>query len=160
MMPPVKTPAVRPRRDEDLTALLTVLRRVHDADGYPVRWHEPAAAWLTPDNTELAWTAVLGDVPAGHVALESNEGGALHVARLFLDPGARGQGLAELLLAAVTGAAGARPLSLEVHVRATAAIACYERLGWRRTGTHEARWTEADGTPALAHVYVAPERAD
>lgn len=151
---------VRPRTDADLPALVTVLRAVHERDGYPVHWHEPAADWLTPAGLLGAWVAVDAGQPVGHVLL-ANEAAGLSVGRLFVAPATRGLGLADLLLGVVEGEAARRgaPLTLEVHVAATGAIARYERRGWRRTGTHTAHWTEADGTPALAHRYVAPRHA-
>lgn len=151
---------VRPRTDADLPALVTVLRAVHERDGYPVHWHEPAADWLTPAGMLGAWVAVVGDEPVGHVLL-AGEAAGLSVGRLFVAPTARGLRLADLLLDVVEGEAARRgqPLTLQVHIAATAAISRYERRGWRRTGTHTAHWSEADGTPALAHRYVAPRHA-
>ncbi len=133
-----------------------MLRAVHGHDGYPVRWHEPADVWLTPASMVAAWVVV--DVTLlGHVVLEQHADG-LHVGRLFVAVEARGRGVGDLLLATVEAAAAGRPLSLEVHATAAAAIARYERRGWRRTGTHVAGWRERDGTPACAHRYVAPVR--
>jgi GNAT superfamily N-acetyltransferase len=150
-------PSVRARQDADLPVLVHALRAVHERDGYPVRWHEPAADWLTPLGTVGAWVGLLEASPVAHAVLEEHETG-LVVGRLFVGPAARGRGLAGLLLEAAESEARHRgqPLSLEVQVRATAAIALYERRGWRRTDTHQAGWTELDGTPAIAYRYAAP----
>ena len=148
---------LRPRVDDDLPAAVAALRAVHERDGYPVRWHEPADAWLSPAGTVAAWVVVDGAALLGHLVLEAHDDG-LHVGRLFVAVDARGRGVADLLLAAVEAAARERrqPLSLEVHVTAAAAIARYERRGWSRTGTHVAGWLERDGSPAEAHRYEAP----
>ncbi len=148
---------LRPRTEADLPAAVAVLREVHERDGYPVRWHEPAGTWLTPEETVAAWVVVDGAALLGHVVLEARDDG-LHVGRLFVACDARGRGVADLLLAAVEADAQARqqPLTLEVHVTAAAAITRYERRGWTRTGTHVAGWLERDGSPARAHRYAAP----
>ncbi|MFI6810798.1 GNAT family N-acetyltransferase [Nonomuraea sp. NPDC050328] len=80
---------------------------------------------------------------------------AAEVIRLFVTPAARGRGLAaRLLTTARTATAG--PLSLEVSSEAEAAITLYERLGWRRIGSHRATWLNAAGEPALLHHYLSP----
>lgn len=146
---------VRPRVEGDLSDLVAALARVHQVDGYPVHARNVTASWLSPDGLQGAWTATVDGRPAGHIVLDRT-GAGLAVARLFVDTTDRGCGLADLLLDAVQAAAGSEPLTLEVHISATAAIARYERRGWVRTGIHDAAWTEANGTPARAYSYRAP----
>lgn len=152
---------VRERTDADLRAAVAVLRLVHERDGYPVHWQEPADAWLTPPQMRAGWVAVEDGGLLGHAVVEEDEGW-LTLARLFVAPGARGRGVADLLLDVVEQDAltSQRPLRLQVHESALAAITRYERRGWSRTGAHDASWFEADGvTRARAIAYVAPDRS-
>ncbi|MEW9550488.1 GNAT family N-acetyltransferase [Nonomuraea sp. NPDC050783] len=143
---------IRPRAPEDLEACVRALAQVHPADRYPVDWPDDPGAWLTPRGLHQAWVAAEGGAVLGHAGLTRD----LEVTRLFVVPAARGRGLAGLLLAALRDAAGDRPLTLEVSSEATAAIALYERAGWRRTGSSRATWLNAAGEPALLHHYASP----
>ncbi|MGW0807652.1 GNAT family N-acetyltransferase [Nonomuraea sp. NPDC002799] len=163
---------IRPRTPEDLDACVKALAEVQAADRYPVDWPDNPAAWLTPDDLTGAWIAIeptgepgpttgagqTGAGPAveptgvlGHVALTRDA----EITRLFLTPAARGHGLATRLLDTVRAAA-ATPLKLEVSAEGGAAIAFYERSGWRRVGSTRATWLNAAGEPALLHHYVSP----
>lgn len=150
---------VRERTDADLPAAVAVLRLVHEQDGYPVHWQEPADRWLTPPRMETSWVAVDEGTLLGHALVEADDDG-LVLARLFVAPAARGRGVADVVLDAVeeNARAAGRPLRLQVHESALPAIARYERRGWTRTGAHEASWFESDGvTRARAIAYIAPD---
>ncbi len=49
------------------------------------------------------------------------------------------------------------PLMLDVSDEGHAAIALYERAGWRRVASARARWLNKAGEPALLHYYVSPD---
>ncbi|MET7336606.1 GNAT family N-acetyltransferase [Nonomuraea sp. NPDC005650] len=142
---------IRDRTPDDLDACVKALAEVQAGDRYPVDWPRDPAGWLTPDGLIRAWTAVEGEVVLGHVALTRD----MEVTRLFVTPAARGRGLAARLLDTVR-AAVETPLKLEVSSEGKAAIAFYERSGWRRVGSSRARWLNAAGEPALVHHYVSP----
>ncbi|GAA3549929.1 GNAT family N-acetyltransferase [Nonomuraea rosea] len=156
---------IRPRTPADLEACVEALAQVQAADRYPVDWPDDPAGWLTPGGRLRAWIAVEAGVEAGveaaveagavlgHVALTPD----MEITRLFVVPAARGRGLAARLLDAVRAAALV-PLKLEVSSEGTAAIAFYERSGWRRVGSTRAGWLNAAGEPALVHHYVSPPR--
>jgi GNAT superfamily N-acetyltransferase len=105
------------------------------------------------------WVAAAGPEVFGHVAITGGaDGGPASVARLFVPSRARRRGVAGALLDAARAWAAVRGLGLvlEVEDGGRAAIAFYERHGWRRVGTAESDWTTADGRTALMHTYVAP----
>ncbi len=63
---------------------------------------------------------------------------AAAVHRLMVDPAAQGRGLAKLLMAhaeSLARAQGFRAIHLDCFTSNPAALALYERLGYRRTGT-------------------------
>ena len=64
------------------------------------------------------------------------------VERLFVDPGATGQGIGRALLqhCVTTAAALARDLSLEVVDNRGAAVHLYRRAGWLETGRTPIDW--------------------
>ncbi|MBM3946403.1 MAG: GNAT family N-acetyltransferase, partial [SAR202 cluster bacterium] len=73
-----------------------------------------------------------------------------HLYSIVIDPALQGRGLGGRLLAAAEGAVarrGARTVALETRVDNAAAIALYERRGYRRTGL--LRRFYADGADAL-----------
>ncbi|MGN9786496.1 N-acetyltransferase family protein [Nonomuraea sp. ZG12] len=155
---------IRLRTDADLDACVQALADVQATDRYPVNWPDDPRAWLTPDDLTAAWVAVADGAVLGHVGLtrtgpEPAEslgvtlGGA--VTRLFVTPPARRGGLAARLLDEVRVAAGG-PLVLEVSDEGGAAIAFYERHGWRRFASTRARWLNSAGEPALLHHYLSP----
>lgn len=152
---------IRPRTDADLDACVQALADVRAADRYPVDWPDDPRGWLTPGDLAAAWVAVADGAVTGHVGLARTRlkplgitlGGA--VTRLFVTPPARRGGLAARLLAEVRIAAGG-PLALEVSDEGRAAIAFYERHGWRRYASTRARWLNSAGEPALLHHYLSP----
>jgi GNAT superfamily N-acetyltransferase len=148
-----------------------LLRTVHEASGYPSVWPPDPAGWLAPASMMAAWVAETGGLIAGHVALV--QGAPAHcllrftgrdpdqlgrIVRLFVDPAARRQGLARGLLEAATALArehGLQPV-LNVMADGHAAIALYERSGWKLAGTQLATWTTPDGVAPLMRYYVGP----
>ncbi|MEV0603295.1 GNAT family N-acetyltransferase [Streptomyces sp. NPDC050315] len=129
---------IRPRGAWDLPACIRVLRAVHLESGYPYAWPSDPAGWLTPEGLTGAWVAEDPDGRVvGHAALRGGE-----VNRLYVAPEARGRGLGGRLLRQVTGEAVARGLRpvLAVNATDTAAIALYERLGWRPVRTERQDW--------------------
>lgn len=162
-------PEIRRRRDDDLKACVEALATVHDADRYPAEWPADPGGWLTPDGMLGAWVAVDGPGVLGHVTLTRTDDvlaadvglppeELASVARLFATASARRRGVASALLATVTTAAADIGLraALEVEDGGGAAIALYERAGWRHAGSRPGDWTTADGRTALLHTYVAP----
>ncbi|NUW37685.1 GNAT family N-acetyltransferase [Nonomuraea sp. SMC257] len=160
---------VRPRTDDDLPACVRALAEVHAADRYPVDWPGDPAGWLTPDDLAQAWVAVDDDgrTVLGHVGLTRPDPHVTRlvgvsvsavVSRLFVVPRARGRSVAAGLLAAARAAhpSDGPPLTLEVSSEGRAAIAFYERNGWRRVSSSRGDWLNAAGEPALLHHYVSP----
>ncbi|MBL7254416.1 GNAT family N-acetyltransferase [Paractinoplanes lichenicola] len=141
---------VRPRHAADLPACAAALRRVHDADAYPLNWPDDPQAWLTP--ATAAWVAEDGELIVGHVAVLDDE-----VTRLFVVPEARRHGTAGALLAEARTWAAAHQRVLTLNVVATdrsSAIAFYESTGWRYTRTTVAGWSAPDGGPVELRHYV------
>lgn len=165
----MEQPEIRRRRDDDMKACVEALATVHEADRYPAQWPADPAGWLTPDSMLDVWVAMDGTDVLGHVALTRTgramaaeaglpPGELASVARLFATASARRRGVATALLATTTtaAAAGGLRLVLEVEDGGGAAVALYERAGWRHVGSRSGDWTTADGRTALLHTYVAP----
>ena len=162
---------VRLRQPADLPACVASLRRVQKASGYPSRWPDDPAAWITPRSMVAAWVAEHDGEVAGHVALVRGlnvecllraTGLPLEalggIVRLYVDPGFQRLGLARALLVTVTAAAvdhGLRPV-LDVVDDSAPAIALYERAGWKLAGTQPATWTDPDGSIPLIRCYIGP----
>jgi ribosomal protein S18 acetylase RimI-like enzyme len=81
--------------------------------------------------------------------------------RLFVDPTARGRGLAERLMRTVTEEAGKRGLRcvLFALVKDVGAMRLYERVGWREFGREMYGYEDGEGTwrEMEAVCFVAPE---
>jgi len=169
---------VRCRRHGDMDECVAMLAEVHTVDGYPTRWPADPQGWLTPENLFGAWVAKGDDGLLGHVALCAAAGDEAApvwaaasgvpadriaaVSRLFVSPRARGRGLGAVLLAAACAAASARGLSPALDVVVVghdrnAAMALYERAGWRRVASAPAPWALANGEHPLMHYYLAPK---
>ena len=122
-----------------------MLARVRAHDGYPTYWPGGPAVWLTPANMRQAWVAAVDGSIIGHAMVRERDG-VISVNRLFVAPEGRGLGAAKALLAKAKQWAkeqGADRLVLDVAHTATAAIALYEREGWRRTHSDIADWDPA-----------------
>jgi GNAT superfamily N-acetyltransferase len=149
------------------------LARCHARDGYPVRWPADPAGWLRGLDTMAAWvatdaTGVVGhavlrpvtddrpEAPAWTAATGRRADGLGLVARLFVDPAARGGGHGRRLLDAAVDEARRRSLwpVLDVMAVNTAATAVYEHLGWRRVASRDFEFP--DGLRLPMHCYVAP----
>ncbi len=97
-----------------------------DADNY----RPPHGAFL------IAWS---DDLPIGCVSLHPLESGIAEVKRLWVDPVARGQGLARRLMRAIESRArdiGFTGLKLDSNTDLAAAIALYRADGWAETAPY------------------------
>lgn len=166
---------IRPRAAADLPGCVDALAAVQAADRYPVDWPADPVRWLTPSDLVRAWVAVEGSGVVGHAGLSQLDAATLEpavaaalgepvgpvgsITRLFVTPEGRGRGCAALLLDTVRKEAAALglPLMLDVSDEGHAAIALYERAGWRRVASARARWLNKAGEPALVHYYVSPD---
>lgn len=166
--------SVRLRRPEDLPGCGRVLAAVHAVDGYPSCWPADASAWLSPPGLAAAWVVEHEGLIAGHVGmvLEVDDpvmtaltGAPPHrlasVTRLFVAPVARGRKLGASLLNTVAGHAAEQGLQLMLDVvdDGGAAIALYDRLGWRMVDRRMADWTTPEGRRLPVLVYLAPDDA-
>ena len=136
---------------------MATLRAVYDADRYPVLWPADPAGWLTGRDLLSAWVAEDdGDGGLlGHLSLNGTDASRARpqwlkalaapperlavVTRFFVSPRARERGVGGALMqcAEEHAAAHGRHLVLDVAAHNRAAIAFYERRGWRRVGTAE-----------------------
>ena len=80
---------VRPRREADLPALLTILARQQAETSYPFSWPPPypAEQFVVRPLELAAWVAELDGEVVGHVALHAAEDDEL--GRIAAEPGAR-----------------------------------------------------------------------
>jgi ribosomal-protein-alanine N-acetyltransferase len=152
---------IRPRVAADIAQCLTALRATHEADGYPMVWPADPVGWLDDPRLIAAWVAVAeqDDRILGHLALVQPAPGALtEVSRLFVDPGARGQGLATHLLEVAGAYAEPRRLTLVLEgvAQSVDAIALYEKLGWRLQDSRAADWLGPDGVAPIMRRYLSP----
>lgn len=153
---------------------MEALWQVHLVDGYPIDWPADPGAWLNPPALAGAWVAVIENRIVGHAGVEHHDGRGLFqtddalprsssisrfaiVTRLFVRPTARGSGSAAQLLSTVCAQAAAadRVAVLEV-IDGTAAVATYERLGWRLLQVRSSDWTARDGLHRSVRIYRQP----
>ncbi|MFE0529285.1 GNAT family N-acetyltransferase [Micromonospora parva] len=162
-------PRIRRRRATDLDGCVAALAEVHRVDRYPMNWPADPHRWLREPQPARAWVAVDADAAVvGHIAVHrvpDPAGGSLaqptaEVARLFVVPKARGLALGSALLdrARRWAATRATDLVLEVTAGDTAAVALYERAGWRCVGTSTAPWAAPDGGPVSLRHYTLRHR--
>ena len=129
---------IRPATLQDLDALVALENRCFDSDRLSRRQFR---YMLTRANAVTLVAVDAADGVQGYVLVLFHAGTSL--ARLYsiaLDPQARGQGLATTLLQAAEAAAAERgcvDMRLEVRPDNAAAIALYERHGYRRFGTFD-----------------------
>jgi GNAT superfamily N-acetyltransferase len=162
--------SIRSRVATDLPRCVEALAEVHQADRYPSVWPENPAKWLSPSNLLEGWIAERSHAIVGHVVLiaggdapdgvPSNGQSLATVKRLFVTPPARRQGIGERLLAHVQAWAARSDLSLILDVvepGGRAAIALYERAGWRQTASATTDWTTPEGHPLTIRYFRPPE---
>lgn len=159
---------IRHRQPADLDQCVGALAVVHHIDGYPLNWPTDPHGWLCPPGTLQAWIAeTASGAVVGHVAVQigapsitANESATpptAEVSRLFVVPAARRQTVASELLQHAQQWAADHGFDLTLEVtddQRSAAIALYERTGWRHTHTTEATWTAADGKPVSLRHYT------
>lgn len=133
---------IRTRTDLDLPDCVAVLARVHELDGFPKHWPEDAAGWLAPPDMVRAWVYTVDGAIVGHAMVRLPRGGGHTFNRLFVAPRGRGAGAGKALVdkAARWASGQGIGLGLEVNAEQTAAVALYERTGWRRVSTGPAAW--------------------
>jgi GNAT superfamily N-acetyltransferase len=162
---------VRHRTDEDLDACVELARVVQDIDGYPPYFPPDLrgflGAFLTPSGDVLqAWVAEEAGEIVGHVALHRRSTDPVLtlasevlgvVARLFVSPTARHQGVGQMLLDVASGEAVGRGLFpiLDVATQFHDAIRLYERRGWIRAGQVTVVFEE-EGFSLDEAVYLGP----
>jgi GNAT superfamily N-acetyltransferase len=163
---------VRARRDEDLDALVVLLRAAYLTDGYPANWPNDPRRWLASSNTIAAWIFEERGGVLGHLALTAPApdrawpawqqacgvpGECLSVMRrLFVDPNSRRNGVGTALVKTAEREAAARgmPLVLDVAADNRDAISFWKRHGWRDVG--EASLPPGDeGRPLRLRLLVA-----
>ncbi len=152
------SPHLRDRAPGDLPALLVLLQRTHEREGYPVRAAAVSADWLAAPTELIGLVATGGGRVLGHVALHPadspTDAGALEVwsratgrgpaglavvSRLFTDRTVVGTGTA-LLGHAVQRAEGLGRLAVLLVDPDSAARAFYARRGWREVGSAVQQW--------------------
>ena len=174
---------IRTRTDADVDACVALMRRTHEADGYPRYWPSRPDRFLRAKQETDALVAVLGEGPAhgarvvGQVALHDATGepveelacaatgtgpaGLAVLARLLVDPDVRGQGVGRALVRAAVArahATGRRPV-LDVLKEAPGPIALYESEGWERLGPTTLDLSAlgyGDVPPLQLWVYLGP----
>jgi GNAT superfamily N-acetyltransferase len=142
---------VRRRTDIDLDALAQVVARVRAADDYPTYlpgddYHrfltrpEPLEAWVSEWDARICGHVALNAQPSPGAMQVLHDAGIVGplgaIARLLVDPDARGRGIARALLQTARSAAVTqhRVPVLEVVESSHAAIALYRRSGWVELG--------------------------
>nr|OQO24000.1 hypothetical protein B0A51_08889 [Rachicladosporium sp. CCFEE 5018] len=173
---------IRPRRSEDLEACLDVLQRVYKDSGYPV--NGPSLPFLQGPQTLVSWVATIpcpdSSQPSsnhrvvGHIALANATDTDVAVnlwrsrnrpepvfvlQRLFVDPAAQGQGIAQGLIRAVVDEGRRRGGSVVLFalIKDQVAMRLYEKLGWTEFGTAIFGEGKGEGVEMEAVCYVAPD---
>lgn len=169
--------SIRPRTADDLNSSAQVLKRVYEKDGYPVQGVDQAIEFLSGPQTLQAWVAISNSDDKniiGHIAMSSSSSSEdisvqlwkqqhddqvddiAVLERLFVDPEARGMGVAEALMRAVTAEGQRRRLRVVLFAleKDQGAMRLYEKVGWRTYGTQQYRY--GDGKAMDAVCYVSP----
>ena len=155
---------------------MALLGEVHRADRYPALWPSDPAGWLTGRNPQAAWVAERNGDLLGQLSLHGTDASRARlqwlesvgvpaerlavVSRFFVSPQARGRGVGGALMRHAEEHAAAHGLHLVLDVAAhnRAAIAFYERRGWRRVGTAELALSAEPWTLDLV-VFVRDDEA-
>lgn len=166
---------IRPRTVGDIEACVRLLDAVQRLDGYPVQQPDDRAGFLSVPDALGAWVAEDAGEVVGHVVLRERTSPRVMalavertglepdrlavVGRLLVTPSSRRRGFGrDLLEAAVARAVGlGRWPVLDVVRDHVAAIALYERAGWRRLGEVSVTWNNGRGADEV--VYAAPGTA-
>ena len=118
------------------------LRAAHEAFGDSLYASDPASVHrftsevLDPASVLLTVVAYVDDRPVGHACLRALDGsmaGELEIKRMYVDPDARGRGVADALLAAVEQRArdeGVPRVVIHTGDRQLAALRFYDRHGY------------------------------
>jgi GNAT superfamily N-acetyltransferase len=158
---------VRPREPTDLDKCVELLREVHAADGYPLRWPADPRRWLSPaglrvafvaelDHSLLVGHAILVDEP--HVPAEGRSTRAAEISRLYVSPAIRRGGVGSALLDKVVaeGLRLKRRLWLQVVEGRGDAEHLYEARGWRLVERTTANWSTPTGERPAVLRYEFP----
>jgi GNAT superfamily N-acetyltransferase len=165
------TVTVRLRRRSDEDACITLLRHVHEHNGYPLIWPADPGAWLQRPGQLRTWVAERAGSVCGHVALVRPHRGEaatawvgylsvpasdlVCVSLLFVGPRAQGAGVGGRLLDTALSeirAMGAAPV-LEVVSLNQQAVALYRGRGWQQIGSVHYDWLPEN---ARCLLYVGP----
>jgi GNAT superfamily N-acetyltransferase len=165
--------ALRTRLSSDLDACEQLARRVHARDGYPPYMpNDDFVSFLASPKAISAWVAIYRGELVGHIALTGNSSNEVMdlaakstglrverlavIARLFVSPDTRRNGIGRLLLEQAVGEATTSGLVsiLDVATTLEAAIKLYEDSGWRRLGRVAVHLP--GGARIEEFVYVAP----
>lgn len=178
---------IRPRQPSDLPSCASLLVRVYAKDRYPVQGVSRAEEFLSSPHLLEAWVAIESKPTTtesdpsneniiGHVCLtaphdehdpavalwreQKREQPIAVLERLFVDPEARGRGLAEKLLRAAGDEAAKRGVRavLFALIKDPGAMRSYERVGWKEfaRGMYDYDDHEGQRREMEAVCYVAP----
>jgi GNAT superfamily N-acetyltransferase len=163
---------VRERTVNDIDGCVLLAHTVHETDGYPMFLPDDLRAFVGTPEALMAWVGDEEGEIVGHVALNPRSSTPVMemaskalrlpperlgvVARLFVSPAHRRQGLGGGLLETASREAHARGLwpILDAVTGHEAAIALYDRCGWVRAGSVTVRWGEHPEVEEL--VYLGP----
>lgn len=163
---------IRPRKDDDFDALITILHRVYKTTGYPIEGIDKPKQYLTRGPTKEAWVAELDNRIIGHVTVrqgtEDNVSVALWherhpedytsvLSKLFVDPDSRGQGVATKLIEHVLSWSRDETSRLLMFalIKDADAIRLYGRLGWSEYGRSSYHYGEGQQMEAVC--FASPE---
>jgi ribosomal protein S18 acetylase RimI-like enzyme len=122
---------------------------VASAADLPERYRREVADPARAFAADTVLVARAGDVEAGCVVLTAPVAGSCEIKRLWVDPAARGRGIAGALVRAALARAddGGASVRLSVWSWRAGAVALYERLGFRVV----APWDERPGLVCMEH---------
>ncbi|MDN4160113.1 GNAT family N-acetyltransferase [Nocardioides abyssi] len=163
---------VRPRRPEDVPALVEVLAAQRAGSPYPMRWPLPfpVEQFIVRSSEEASWVAEVGGRVVGHVAACSVPdphdfpvaGHLASVSVLFVDPALRGAGVGGRLLdtAVAWMREHGRVPVLDVVPRHSTAVEVYRHRGWVEVGRLRPDWLPADEADLLLMTLPGPVESE